>query len=122
MRNVRTTEEHTRAKRVLAHALNLVSDGWTRNAPARDAWLKPVPVMDEAACVFCAQGAIYRAAREMYPDAWAGPLNIALKTYSREIGVPSIPYWQDTEERTIGQVKEMFRRSIIALTPMKERV
>lgn len=53
---------------VLERTLQLIEQGWTQGADARNEWHRPVPEGSLSACEYCLRGAISRAALDLRLD------------------------------------------------------
>ncbi len=53
---------------VLERATQLIEQGWTQGAGARNEWHRPVPESSLSACEYCLRGAISRAALDLGLD------------------------------------------------------
>lgn len=94
---------------VLVRARALVAQGWCQDAFARDADGKGVHEYSEKACSWCAEGAVFRAAVELYPSTYVGWKAI----WRLELRIPfGLMTWNDVSSRTKAQVLDVFDRVI----------
>jgi hypothetical protein len=104
--------------RILARAAELIAkpDAWAQNALALDKAGRKVMDTDEAACRFCLNGAIGRAAAEFGAPSW--PAMLALdrtleraKLGTREIARGRIVSFNDAGTTTHAQALDLLKRA-----------
>lgn len=88
------------AAAILEEAERLVRAGWTTGCLARDADGAPVAVQSDAACMFCMEGALWRASLlHLGHDECRGPLRSAVVAVDGVVD-PSIPSFNDRRCRS----------------------
>jgi hypothetical protein len=95
---------------VLTKARALVERGWTQRASARNERGEIVPTTSDAACTWCALGALSVCGLD---GSWV-PAAAALAVANFGTSDAHIPTWNDAPERTQAEVVAAFDRAIAA--------
>lgn len=101
-----TKAEKAMAKKILRYGRNLVRDGWTQEAWARNSEGEYTGVRSPEACEFCAEGALQRAGYDL--QATAAEVRLANQRLSYVMGGWGILARNDAPRTTQAQVYGSF--------------